>query len=52
MLIKITTSRKEMNTLNNILIKNKKKKQNKSLKIKHTENSSSEDEYQYYRKKH
>ena len=33
------------------IIKEERKKQNKSLKIKHTESSGSEDGYNYYRKK-
>ena len=48
--MKITTSKKEMNSLNNILSK-KKEKSKKFLKIKHTESSGTEDEYQYYRNK-
>ena len=33
------------------IIKEERKKQNKSLKVKHTESSGSEDGYNYYRKK-
>ena len=48
--MKITTGRKEMNSLN-ILLKKEEKSKNKSLKIKHTESSGSEDGYHYYCKK-
>ena len=49
--MKITTRKKRNEQLEQYIIKEERKKQRKSLKIKHTESSGSEDEYQYYRKK-
>ena len=43
--------KKRNEQLEQYIIKEERKKQRKSLKIKHTESSGSEDEYQYYRKK-
>ena len=47
--MKITPWGKEINSLNNKLLK-KEEKIKKSLKIKHTESSSSKDECLYYKK--
>ena len=43
--------KKRNEQLEQYIIKVERKKQKKSLKIKHTESSSREDEYQYYCKK-
>ena len=43
--------KKRNEELEQYIIKEERKKQRKSLKIKHTESSRSKDEYQYYCKK-